>query len=198
MKFFATLIVSSLAVSGGGWSTHAIEIQNISQAQRHITPEIHKLCLDAKDYAGCIKARGLVDSQEMKSINQDPYWFDERSVKQLRVKGEYGRYIVFQGRTIFNAYDYGWGSASYYGSAWGNSGTVSGTGFGSGFSVNGTVRSGAFTYHLDCVDGTADRLGDASYAQEDTAGWFPVIKDPTAQEVFSKYCPKINELPLSD
>lgn len=73
--------------------------------------------------------------------------------------GGYGRYIVFQGRTIFNADDYGWGSGSFYGNALGSNGTVSGSGFGSGFSTTGTTRSGAFTYYLDCIDATADRVG---------------------------------------
>jgi hypothetical protein len=164
-------------------------------ARSGIPNEIHKKCIDAKDYSGCVNAQGTSRAEEKTTVNQDPFWYDEGSVKQMRVRGEYGRYLTFNGRTVFNAYDYGWSGGSVHGNAWsgGKSGSVSG--FGSGFSIGGTARTGAFKYLLDCKEGTADRIGDADYAQEDTVGWFAVIKDPTAQAVYSKYCPRISELP---
>lgn len=165
-------------------------------ANAGVPDEIHKRCIDAKDYTGCVGAQNSTSVIQKTTVDQDPFWYDENSIKQLRARGEYGRYLTFNGRTIFNAYDYEWGSGSATGSAWSGSNSASASVSGSGMSINATTRSGAFTYHLDCKEGTADRLGDAQYAQEDTAGWFKVMKDRTAQAVYSKYCSRISELPL--
>jgi hypothetical protein len=176
----------------------AFMLMNLGAANAQVPPEIHKICVDAKDYQGCVNAQQSTKDIQKPTVNQDPYWFDESSVKRLRVNGKYGRYIVFRGRTIFNAYETEFGFGNFFGKAWNSNKSSQGSGFGSGYSISGTTRAGAFTYHLDCKEGTADRLGDASYAQEDTAGWFSVIKDPTAQAVFTKYCPVINDLPLDN
>ena len=78
-------------------------------------------------------------------------------------------------------------------------GSSYGTGYGTAtrnsFGVTSGVRADSFVYELDCIDGTADRKGDAEVAQEDTAGWFKVYKDPTAQLAYNRYCPIISTLP---
>ena len=158
---------------------------------KEVSPELHKKCIDAKDFQGCINAYSGGSSQQDGSVSADPFWYDAKSVKQLKVRGRYGRYLIFTGRTVYNSYDYSWGSG--FGNFWGNGGSASG--FGSGFGTSSSTRGGAFTYHLDCLEGTADRKKDAYYAQEDTAGWFEVSKDPTAMTVYEKYCPVINTLP---
>ena len=165
-------------------------------AHAGVPEEIHKRCIDAKDYTGCVNAQNSTSGEKSATVTGDPFWFDVNSVKQLRARGEYGRYLTFNGRTVFNAYDYGWSSGTFSGNALSENNSTSISGVRSGLSVSGTTRTGAFTYHLDCKEGTADRLGDSAYAQEDTAGWFPVVKDPTAQAVYTKYCKSISELPL--
>lgn len=176
----------------------AIALLSLPTLASDVPEAVHKRCLDAKDYTGCVNSQKSLGVDPKTTVNSDPFWYEEKSVKQLKVKGEYGRYLVFNGRTIFNAYDYGMSSGIFTGNAWSGSNQVNASGYGSGFTVSSNSRAGAFTYHLDCKDGTADRLGDAAYAQEDTAGWFPVIKDPTAQSVYAKYCPLITTLPFAE
>ena len=159
--------------------------------QSAVDPEVHKLCKDAKDYQGCINANSKVQVKSS-NINDDivqgPHWVDGSSVRQLKIRGKYGRYITFTGRTVFNAYNYSFNTGTAYGSSYGKA-------TGNSFGQTTGVRADSFVYELDCQDGTTDRKGDAEYAQEDTAGWFKVYKDPTAQLAFNKYCPIISKLP---
>ena len=180
--------------------------------QSAVDPEVHNLCKDAKDYQGCINANSKVQVKSS-NINDDivqgPHWVDGSSVRQLKIRGKYGRYITFTGRTVFNAYNYSFNTGTAYGSGFGTQNYMSptgqplgssygssyGTATGNSFGQTTGVRADSFVYELDCQDGTTDRKGDAEYAQEDTAGWFKVYKDPTAQLAFNKYCPIISKLP---
>ena len=180
--------------------------------QSSVDRKVHKLCKDVKDYQGCINANSQGQKKTLnikEDIAQGPHWVDGSSVRQLKIRGQYGRYITFTGRTVFNAYNYSFNTGTAYGTGFGTQnymsptgqplgssyGTGYGTATGNSFGVTSGVRADSFVYELDCIDGTADRKGDAEVAQEDTAGWFKVYKDPTAQLAYNKYCPIISTLP---
>lgn len=195
IRVFCNECVNQL-IYGLGVSCKVAVLTTTLAVQAQVPQEVHARCIEAKDYEGCVNAQrsSRVNNQDL--VSQDPYWYDEKSIRQLRVRGEYGRYLIFSGRTLFNAYEYSMINGMTSATAWSTGKSATGFGFTSSTAVGETMRSDAFTYHLDCRDATTDRIGDADYAQEDTAGWFPVVKDPTAQAVFSKYCPKILDLPI--
>lgn len=215
-----------------------------------INPDIHKMCIDAKDYKGCINANktSATNNQELdtsecdrylattgpsylncikkiegKSGNQiyksgtvnvqepSTYNYDAGSVSALEIRGSYGRYITFIGKTV-NQYDgtpgyYNPGSpgrqvCSTYGSTYGT------YGYGATTSCNtvgyvapsyspGTsagVHHRNYRYELDCRDMTFDRKGDLARGMA-MKGWMHVRNDPTAQDVANRYCPIIDSLP---
>lgn len=210
-------------------------------------PELHKMCIDAKDYEGCIRANTLnrgknskasstiCDSHKMTAseytkcmdnkylpefrdsnslpsgtVNvQEPstYNYDAGSVNALEIRGSYGRYITFIGKTV-NQYD---GTPGYYNP--GSPGTQTcntyGTyGYGATTSCNtvgyvapsyspGTsadVHHRNYRYELDCRDMTFDRKGDLARGMA-MKGWMHVRNDPTAQDIANRYCPIIDSLP---
>ena len=136
------------------------------------------------------------------------------SVQQLKIRGEYGRYITFIGTTE-NSYSGKTFSAKpgYIDCEWGGSGSSSynkNSGSGSWstdgycYGKEGTpervipdgIEVRRFRYELDCVDGTFDRKGDkADYADNSRKGWMGVMKDPTAFMAAKNYCPFIENLP---
>ena len=131
------------------------------------------------------------------------YSYESDSVKQLKVRGDYGRYLIFTGRTenIFRgvAPTFIPGNPGITScTSFGNNTTCSPLGFTSPMYIPGAPggkQNKNFIYHLDCFDLTFDRKGDLLNAYGDKYGWMDVSRDPTAQTVASKFCPVINSLP---
>ena len=75
-----------------------------------VDSKIHKLCIEAKDYAGCVR----INLEKLK-VNQltrrstddvevsNGFTYRESTIKQLKVRGNYGRYLTFWGRSA-NSY----------------------------------------------------------------------------------------------
>ena len=147
---------------------------------------------------GPIKAETVIVPEPPK------YSYESWSVLQLKVRGEYGRYLSFIG-TSPNEYK---GTSGYYDP--GSPGSISCSSFGTyttttscrniGYRapsyVPGSpsgIQKGKFRYELDCQDRTFDRKGDIS-AGAFKKGWMPVSSDPVAKAVAQKYCPIIDSL----
>ncbi len=132
-----------------------------------------------------------------------PYSFDESTVKRLKVRGEYGRYITFIGKSV-NEYH---GTSSSYDP--GSPGSLRCTTYGTLTTCDragyrpprytpgspGGFENRYFVYSLDCVDRTFDRKGD-SLQGIFNKGWMNVLADPVAEVVADKYCPIIDSLPI--
>lgn len=173
-------------------------------------------CLKAKDFEGCIRTLGSSDKpiqkdsaysrsttngnpQQEASTNKvrvappDPYFYEKDSVAQMLVRGTYGRYISFIGKT----------NNSYAGTA-GSPGTLNCT---TANSITSCIRTGyvaaqsagvqsrRFWYELDCQDRTYNIKGDLASASGWTRGWMSVDTDPVAEQVASDYCHRISTLP---
>ncbi len=138
------------------------------------------------------------NNQEIKVKAPNSYSFEKDSVRQLKIRGKYGRYITFKGRTI-NSYK-------------GTSGFTIGGGmantncFGSSCTTyytpptqvpgsSGGIQHKTFVYELDCIDLTFNRIGDRLNGMGDMKGWMSVNQDPVASKVARKYCRRINRLP---
>ena len=131
-----------------------------------------------------------------------PYSYEDSSVKQLKIRGSYGRYITFIGRST-NSWQ---GTNGYYNP--GNSGYVQCNSYGYSTTCNrvgyvapsytpgtsGGSSNRHYRYELDCKDGTFDRKGDRAQGIR-KKGWMSVLEDPTALAVARKYCPVISSLP---
>ena len=173
-------------------------------------------CLKAKDFEGCIRTLGSSEKlmqqdstplqnttnssqQKEASTNKvrvaapDPYFYEKDSVAQMLVRGSYGRYITFIGKT----------NNSYAGTA-GSPGTLNCTTINGFTSCNrtgyiaaqsGGVQSGRFRYELDCQDRTYNIKGDLRSASGWKRGWMSVETDPVAEQVASDYCHRISTLP---
>ena len=125
--------------------------------------------------------------------------YESDTVKQLKIRGEYGRYLTFRGRTD-NAYE---GTEGYYESE-GKSYSECEEGECTTFweppiyieGTEGGMENKTFIYELDCRDKTFNRIGD----QTGTGlkkGWLETIEDPVAIAVEKKYCNVINSLPIT-
>lgn len=126
--------------------------------------------------------------------------YEADTVRQLQVRGEWGRYLTFTGMTVNS-----WKGteASIIG---GTPDKTVCTASGSCYTITGSkpqlipskpggTEVKLFTYELDCKDLTFDRKGDKASAGGGNHGWMTVEKDPTAQAVAAKYCPMIETLP---
>ena len=130
------------------------------------------------------------------------YSYEDSSVRQLKIRGKYGRYITFVGRST-NSWqgtngNYNPGSQGYVQcNSIGYSTTCNRIGYVAPSYTPG--RSGGssnrhYRYELDCKDGTFDRKGDRARGIR-KKGWMSVMEDPTALAVARKYCPMISTLP---
>ena len=170
-------------------------------------------CLNAADYKGCMEFHSGTGNEKgtaTGTVNVDTpsdYNYKERSIKQLKIRGSYGRYITFIGRTN-NVYS---GSSGYYNpgspgrqvcntyvNPHGDGGTTNckTVGYVAPSYTPGTpggTENRNFRYQLDCKDMTFDRKGD--FSGFGNKGWMGVQDDPTAQAVANKYCPIIDSLP---
>ncbi|WP_186544533.1 hypothetical protein [Synechococcus sp. ROS8604] len=226
-----------------------------------VDPKIHKLCIEAKDYAGCVliqegkanekkslKTSGICAKQDMSgcgsvfvqvsegsslfenpinsnqelTINnsvdanrffekdetevQNGFTYRNSSVRQLKIRGSYGRYLSFWGRSK-NEYQ---GTSGSYNPGSAGSVNCTSTSYGYGSTSTNCSRSGYvapsytpgtsggiqarwFEYELDCRDRTYNRKGDKAKGLINK-GWMDVYYDPTARAVADKYCPIINSL----
>lgn len=142
------------------------------------------------------------------------FGFREGSVRQASVRGTYGRYISFVGRSL-NAYSgtpstFVPGQPGYVDCSYGGGGNL--LGWSSGGSCYGQTatesvvipgepggtQGGVFEYLLDCKDKTFDRKGDLSSASGMKKGWMDISEDPVAAYVEYSYCPSIDILPRSE
>ena len=149
----------------------------------------------------------------MKVKKQSEHSYNEKTVKQLKIRNSYGRYLTFIGKTI-NKYN---SSPGYYnpgspGRQVCNSNITSYGSAGFGGTTNcktegyiapsyapatpGGTQNREYKYELDCKDMTFDRKGDLARGSA-MWGWMNVSKDPTAQAVANKYCPIINTFDLT-
>tara|TARA_B100000579_G_scaffold417899_1_gene414905 strand:- start:4697 stop:5518 length:822 start_codon:yes stop_codon:yes gene_type:complete len=149
--------------------------------------------------------------------NNLDYSIAVNSVKQEKIRGSYGRYLLFYGRTT-NRYsgetipakpgfidcdwggsgssyinkDYGSGSWSSDGYCYGEEGTPERV-------IPGGIDRGYYKYSLDCFDKTFDRKGDREdHSGTFKKGWMKIGNDPTAILASYLYCPVINTLPKNN
>ena len=122
-------------------------------------------------------ARGPLVSG-MRIINKqepDNYGIKESTIRQEKIRGEYGRYISFMGRSK-NRYE----------------GSVTENFWGGYSTIPGGTEVGMFKYMLDCEDKTFDRKGDKMNAAAlIMKGWSDVSNDLTATYAAEYYCPRI-------
>lgn len=142
------------------------------------------------------------------------FGYREETITQAKIRGGYGRYISFTGRS----------ESTYSGSSgfiipgkegfidcrYSGSGNILGWSAGGGcYGESGTqpiyvpgeaggVQSGIFSYLLDCRDKTFDRKGDLQSASGGRKGWMDISEDPVAAYVADAYCPIIKTLPTSE
>ena len=124
------------------------------------------------------------------------YSYDDETINNFRVRGKYGRYLIFIGRSK-NKYR----SSSDPGSpgsidctTYGYSTSCTTSGYRPPKYSSGGVQHRQFIYQLDCLDLTFNREGDKSSASGSLKGWMPISNDPVAETVANKYCPKIDSL----
>ena len=125
--------------------------------------------------------------------------YESDTVKQLKIRGKYGRYLTFRGRTD-NAYV---GTDGYYESE-GKSYSECDEGECTTFQepptyiegTEGGIENKTYVYELDCLDKTFNRIGDRTGTGL-KKGWMETIEDPVAMAVEKKYCPVINSLPIA-
>ena len=167
----------------------------------------HEKCIDAADYKGCMEFHSQSREEESSPIvpvsGLDPHSYEKTSVMQLKIRGEYGRYLTFIGRTS-NTYS---GTSGHYNP--GSPGTVRCNTYGgytsctrSGYIAPsytpgrpGGIQHRRYRYQLDCIDRTFNREGDLATAGGMRRGWMSVNDDPTAFAVEQNYCPIIDSLP---
>jgi len=222
-----------------------------------VDPKIHKLCIEARDYSGCVREgenqrtsqnvildscsrkgrgkklrRGFYGTLCMNDLEfaeficretpnalhcrenddveiADGYTYRKSSIKQLKIRNRYGRYLTFWGRSTN---DFA-GTAGFYSP--GSPGTIncSTNSFGSTATTNcnrtgyiapsyspgtqGGTQKRWFEYQLDCNERSFNRKGDIS-AGAFKKGWQDVYYDKTAGAVADKYCAEINTLPYQE
>jgi len=137
---------------------------------------------------------------------QNGFTYRNSSVSQLKIRGSYGRYLSFWGRSK-NEYQ---GTTGSYNPGSAGSVNCTSTSYGYGSTSTNCSRSGYvapsytpgtsggiqarwFEYELDCRDRTYNRKGDKAKGLINK-GWMDVYYDPTARAVADKYCPIINSL----
>ena len=125
--------------------------------------------------------------------------YESDTVKQLKIRGGYGRYLTFRGRTD-NEYE---GTDGYYeseGQSYRNCEEDNCTTFWEPPTYvegkEGGIENKTFVYELDCRDKTFNRIGDRTGTGM-KKGWMETLEDPVAMAVEKKYCPGIDSLPIA-
>jgi len=141
----------------------------------------------------------VVNAETIRVPTPARFSYESDTVKQLKIRGGYGRYLTFSGRTD-NEYE---GTDGYYDSDgkshmeceedncitfWEPPTFIEGEEPG--------VENKNFVYELDCRDKTFNRIGDRTGTGLQK-GWMETLEDPVATAVEKKYCPVINSLPIS-
>ena len=197
------------------WSNRVFDKDIYGSFESDESESDEERCINAADYKGCMEYHSGPSTEsgsEPGTVNvaqPDPYNYDPDSVMQLKIRGSYGRYLTFIGKTV-NTYT---GTSGYMNP--GSPGSVRCTtspGFGaysssyttcrrSGYvaptyvpGTPGGVQNRKYRYELDCEDMTFDRKGDYAGGVVNK-GWMSVDNDPTAQAVANKYCSRIHSLP---
>ena len=168
-------------------------------------------CLKARDYKGCKEYQSdqtvetTTGSVEVKPHSD--YDYKPSSVRQMKVRGSYGRYISFVGTTLNEyagkpaSYNPGMPGRKVCNTTYGfNKQTKTTTCQQVGYvapsytpGTPGGVERRSFRYQLDCKDLTFDRKGD--FSGFGNKGWMGVDNDPTAQAVADRYCSTTHNLP---
>ena len=193
-------------------SAHLLAVILVAQsAAPVVSPEIHKLCLDAKDYQGCVNAQ----TSKSADPNGKRRWerdsgelvvFDPLSVKAIQARGQWGRYIEY--RYVYRGYQQGSSGYSSPGvqmpstattSVYGNTAytTITPGATVGAFSIPGRAGgpvSRTWKVQADCVDFTADWEGDDQ-------GWRKLratsLKEDSSKEavgILEEFCPRMAEL----
>jgi len=210
-------------------------------ALAQVPPQVHDQCLKAADYAGCVKANsssnsvpsadssgpgvdrfGLPKLDAKRFIGPDfvsieggdaDFYTDIKSYRQLKNKGEYGRYFSYQDLMRYNqpaisgtsgysvpitgpttnCYGSAFGSVlGNYGSAFGSSNCTTNPGFNlqvpgtSG--VSGGPRQVSIDFIIDCVDKTFQKDNKGGWK-----GW-----DKGSPKLWTALCGIINQMPLGE
>jgi len=94
------LTVASTFVSQG--SIGAVEHAPVTQqTNQSVPPELHQLCIEAKDYAGCVKTQSTGvpkddGKRRWERDDGDVVVFDPLSVKAIMVNEKFGRYMEYR------------------------------------------------------------------------------------------------------
>ncbi len=168
-------------------------------------------CLKAADYKGCKEYQSGQNFEqtsgnvEVKTTGDHNY--KPSSVRQMKVRDSYGRYISFVGTTLNEyagkpaSYNPGMPGRKVCNTTYGfNKQTQTTTCQQVGYvapsytpGTPGGVERRSFRYQLDCKDLTFDRKGD--FSGFGNKGWMGVDIDPTAQAVADRYCSATHNLP---
>ena len=168
-------------------------------------------CLKAADYKGCKEYQSGQNFEqtsgnvEVKTTGDHNY--KPSSVRQMKVRDSYGRYISFVGTTLNEyagkpaSYNPGMPGRKVCNTTYGfNKQTQTTTCQQVGYvapsytpGTPGGVERRSFRYQLDCKDLTFDRKGD--FSGFGNKGWMGVDNDPTAQAVADRYCSTTHNLP---
>ncbi len=176
-----------------------------------VPPEIHKACLDAKDYQGCVNAQTPkpVDPNSKRRWERDSgevIVFDPLSVRAIQVRGQWGRYIEY--RYTYRGYQQGAPGYSSPGVQMPSTATTSLYGNTAYTTITPGATVGAFSIpgraggpvsrnwkvQADCEEFTADWEGD-------NQGWRKLrsqsLKKDSSKEAFEileEFCPRMAEL----
>ncbi len=137
-----------------------------------------------------------VSAETIAVPNPARFSYESDTVKPLKIRGGFGRYLTFRGRTD-NTYE---GTDGYYKSE-GQSYTECEEGNCKTFwepptyieGKEGGIENKSFVYELDCRDKTFNRIGDRTGTGM-KKGWMETHEDPVAMAVEQKYCPVIDSL----
>jgi len=100
-KFWKFFLAFGFMVELQGFALASENKPEMPQTKEGISPDVHGLCLDAKDYMGCVQAQtnGIqkVDGKRRwERDNGDIVVFDPSTVRAIMVKEKFGRYLEYR------------------------------------------------------------------------------------------------------
>tara|TARA_Y100001968_G_scaffold303434_1_gene317596 strand:+ start:477 stop:1280 length:804 start_codon:yes stop_codon:yes gene_type:complete len=136
-------------------------------------------------------------SAEVEVKEPPKYSYDDK-ITNFKVRGKYGRYLRFTGKTRnqYRSYSDPGSPGQINCTNTGFSTTCRNTGYIAPTYKSGGIQWKNFLYELDCQDRTFNRMGDRSSAGGGMKGWMDIGEDPVANAVATKYCPIIHNLPM--
>jgi hypothetical protein len=175
-----------------------------------ISPEIHKICSDTKDYLGCVNAHGQPPQapdgkRRWERDDGDIVKFDPKSVKAINMNGGFGRYLIY--RYVLRTYDAGSRGVNVPGYQMPSTATTNVIGNTAFTRINpGAVVGGIsipgrpggpvaknWTVQADCRDYTADWDGDGE-------GWSKLSIETNrsatkeARAILDEFCPQMERM----